>query len=73
MINGYDSQSYVSLILFFVAMLYTTFRTGSQGDKLGLGGDSVIMSEPSAPIDGGEKGTQNVWDDEEDQVAYNYR
>ena len=40
---------------------------------MGLGGESVQMTEPSEPIDAGESGHgQKVWDDEEDQVNYNY-
>ena len=41
---------------------------------MGLGGEeSIVMTEPSEPVDGGESGGQKVWDDEGDQVAYNYR
>ena len=41
---------------------------------MGLGGESVMMAEPTEPIDGGENGKgQKVWDDETEQVQYNYR
>merc|ERR1712106_10742 len=73
MITGYDSQSIFGLIIFFIAVLYSSIRSGSQGDRMGLGGESVAMTEPSEPIDAGESGHgQKVWDDEEDQVNYNY-
>ena len=43
---------------------------------MGLGQtDTVIMTEPSEPMDGGESGKdgQKVWDDESEGVQYNYR
>ena len=40
---------------------------------MGLGQESVAMTEPSEPIDAGESGHgQKVWDDEEEAVNYNY-
>ena len=73
-ITGYDSQSIVGLIIFFLAVLYSSIRNGGQGDRMGIGGDTVMMTEPSEPLDGGEDGKgQKVWDDESDSVAYNYR
>lgn len=73
MITGYDSQSIIGLIVFFIAVLYSSIRSGSQGDRMGLGQESVAMTEPSEPIDAGESGGgQKVWDDEEEQVNYNY-
>lgn len=71
-ITGYDSQSIFGLILFFIAVLYSSIRNSSQGDRLGLGQEAVAMSEPSEPIDAGESGGQKVWDDEEEAVTYNY-
>ena len=49
------------------------YKKRIQGDRLGIGGESVAMTEPSEPIDGGESGGQKVWDDEDEAVAYNYR
>lgn len=47
-------------------------RTGNQGDRMGLG-DTVVMTEPSEPIDNEKGDGQHVWDDEEESVQYNYR
>ena len=47
-------------------------RTGNQGDRMGLG-ESVVMAEPSEPIDNEKGDAQHVWDDEEEAVQYNYR
>jgi len=71
-ITGYDSQSIIGLVIFFLAVLWSSLRNSSQGDRLGIGGESVAMTEPSEPIDGGENGGQKVWDDEDEAVAYNY-
>lgn len=71
--QGYDAMSIMSLIIFFFAVLYSSIRSGSQADRMGLGQESVAMTEPSEPIDAGESGgAQKVWDDEEEQVNYNY-
>jgi len=72
-ITGYDSQSIVGLIIFFLAVMYSSIRNGGQGDRMGLGTETVVMTEPSQPLDGGESGKgQKVWDDEEETVQYNY-
>ena len=68
-----------SILPFVIAHRYITHSTVNellecfQGDRLGIGGESVAMTEPSEPIDGGENGGQKVWDDEDEAVAYNYR
>ena len=54
--------------------MYSSIRNGGQGDRMGLGTETVVMTEPSQPLDGGESGKgQKVWDDEEEAVQYNYR
>ena len=40
---------------------------------MGLGGDEVIMTEASEPINDSENGGQKVYDDESEIVTYNYR
>merc|ERR1719361_237105 len=71
-INGYDGQSIIGLIIFFVAVLYSSIRNSSQADRMGLGGDEVIMTEASEPINDSENGGQKVYDDESEIVTYNY-
>ena len=71
-ITGFDAQSIVGMIIFLVALLWTSMRTGNQGDRMGLG-DTVVMTEPSEPIDNEKGDGQHVWDDETESVQYNYR
>jgi len=70
-ITGFDAQSIVGMIIFLVALLWTSMRTGNQGDRMGLG-ETVVMTEPSEPIDNEKGDGQHVWDDEEESVQYNY-
>ena len=68
------APSVVSLILWFLVILYSTFTSASKGGKLMNVGNSrertSLNDEPED--DGRESDRQKVWDDEKDEVAYSY-
>lgn len=76
--NGHvlDASSIVSLILWFIMILYTSFSSASKGEKLVQMGNG--SQEKTSLDDGGpdymtkEGDRQHVWDDEKDKVAYSY-
>ncbi|XP_050408189.1 serine incorporator 1 isoform X2 [Patella vulgata] len=73
----FDWQGIVALLIWLFAVLYSSIRTSSnsQVGKLTLTEKTILQtdtgSDSSAATDGGEKG-QNVYDNEEDEVAYSY-
>jgi len=72
-----DWSSIVSLILWFVCILYTSFSSASKGDKLinfGSGGkESTSLGDDGGPDYSSKDGDrQVVWDDEKDSVSYSY-
>lgn len=70
-----NASSVVSLILWFLVVLYSSFTTASKGDKLiNVGSSSrerTTLSD-SEPEDDKDGDRQKVWDDEKDQVSYSY-
>lgn len=76
-----DGSSIVSLIIWFICILYSSFSSASKGDKLVSFGSgnrektSLIdsMETGSAGNDGKDNNKgQHVWDDEQDSVSYSY-
>jgi hypothetical protein len=66
-----DGSSIVSLILWFIVVLYSSFTSASKGEAL-MGSSKErtslnIDNEPEADSD-----RQTVWDDEKDATAYSY-
>lgn len=80
--DNFDWQSLLALLMWILAVLYSSIRTSShsQVGKLTLSEKTVLQSDSGdAPlVDGAsdsgdeEKGKQHVWDNEEDTVAYSY-
>ncbi|CAK9305155.1 unnamed protein product, partial [Gordionus sp. m RMFG-2023] len=71
----FDAQSIVSLIIWFLAVLYSSLRTAttSQMGRITLRSDTAT-EDPAPPVDyedNRSKG-QKVWDNEETDVAYSY-
>ncbi|XP_021341166.1 probable serine incorporator isoform X2 [Mizuhopecten yessoensis] len=77
----FDYQSLLALLLWLFAVLYSSIRTSthSQVGKLTMSektilqsdtGESLLSSSESDKDE--EKGGQNVWDNEEEAVAYSY-
>jgi len=72
-----DSQSLISLGLFFACVLYSSIRTStnSQVGKI-MGANQVLMNDTS--VSGGEEGgvgaehKTNTWDNEDEGVAYSW-
>ncbi|XP_022341511.2 serine incorporator 1-like isoform X1 [Crassostrea virginica] len=80
--NNFDWQSLLALLMWILAVLYSSIRTSShsQVGKLTMSEKTVLQSDSGdAPlVDGAsdsgdeEKGKQHVWDNEEEAVAYSY-
>lgn len=64
-ISGFNAQSIVGLVLFFLAVLWSSLTNSSAGSGKPAEPDTVVMTDQSDP----EGGT---WDDEEDATQYNY-
>ncbi|XP_062617110.1 serine incorporator 1-like isoform X1 [Saccostrea cucullata] len=80
--NSFDYQSLLGLLLWILAVLYSSIRTSSnsQVGKLTMSERTVLQADSGDArlIDGAsdsgdeEKGKQHVWDNEEEGVAYSY-
>ena len=71
-----DASSIISLILWFLVVLYSSFTSASKGSKLisvGSGREATQFSDSEPDEEkGGESNRQRVWDDEREQVSYSY-
>jgi hypothetical protein len=70
-----DAPSIVSLILWFLVVLYSSFTSASKGSKLmNVGGPNreTVQLSDSDHDDEKTANRQRVWDDERDEVAYSY-
>lgn len=72
-----DYQSIIGLLIFLVAVLYASIRSSSHSSmgRLTLGGkENTTIPEASSSQPDEESGSrgQNVWDNEEEGVVYNY-
>jgi len=70
-----DTTSIIGLVIWFLCLLYSSVRTASSSQAAKLtGGDKLLTKENGATDTGGdaESGGQRVWDNEEDEVAYNW-
>jgi len=67
-----DGSSIVSLVLWFLVVLYSSFTSASKGEQLmGSSKERTSLNVESEPEDG-DNLRQKVWDDEKDTVAYSY-
>lgn len=70
-----DTTSIIGLVIWFLCILYSSMRTASssQASKL-TGGDKLLAKDTGASDAGGdaETGGQRVWDNEDEEVAYNW-
>jgi serine incorporator 1/3 len=77
-----DASSIVSLIIWFICILYSSFSSASKGDKLvSFGSGNREKTSLIDSIETGDSGTNNndsknnrqhVWDDEQESVSYSY-
>ncbi|XP_018013464.1 serine incorporator 1 isoform X2 [Hyalella azteca] len=69
----FDGESIVSLILWFLCVMYSSIRTAtnSQTSKL-TGSDKVLLKEDNAASDPEAGEGHHVWDNETDGVAYSW-
>ena len=69
-----DTPSIVSLILWFLLVLYSTFSSASKGERLiNLNGNkerTELYNDSDGEDNNGNR--QKVWDDEKDGVKYSY-
>ncbi|XP_076456941.1 putative serine incorporator isoform X2 [Babylonia areolata] len=71
----FDAQSIIALIIWLLAILYSSIRTStnSQVGKLTMSEKTILQTDTGSSEGGDEeKGGQKVWDNEEDTVAYSY-
>ncbi|XP_070534639.1 serine incorporator 1-like isoform X2 [Ptychodera flava] len=76
-IASMDAESIIGLALFILCVLYASIRTANNDNMSKLTGsnEKVLIDEKpkaSAPTDDEESKGQQVYDDEEDAVAYSY-
>jgi len=73
---GIDWTSIIALIIFLICVLYASFRTASNSNLSKLTNKAPVYADDSSPgssADGDEEaGGQNVYDNEEEGVAYSY-
>jgi len=75
--SAFSTENVVGLVVWFLCVLYACMRTASNSQAAKLtGGDKLLVKDTgdSAPAGGGdaEAGGQQVWDNEEDEVAYSW-
>ena len=70
--SSLDASSIVSLILWFLVILYSSFTSASKGGKLIGNSKETTSLTDNEPDDSGDGNRQNVWDDEKEGVAYSY-
>jgi len=70
---AFDTESIVSLIIWFCCVLYFSMRTAtnSQASRLGMS-DNVLLRDDSSGGGNVESGDAKVWDNEEEGVAYSW-
>jgi len=70
----FGAENVVGLVVWFLCVLYACIRTtsSSQAAKL-TGGDKLLVKDNGESAPGGDaEGGQQVWDNEEDEVAYSW-
>lgn len=70
----FGAENVVGLVVWFLCVLYACMRTASNSQAAKLtGGDKLLVKDTgdSAPAGDAEAG-QQVWDNEEDEVAYSW-
>lgn len=71
----FDTQSIVGLVIWILCILYSSIRTASSSNKMGLS-EKVLVKDTGAETPGrdveSDHGETKVWDNEEDQVAYSW-
>ncbi|KAK3088575.1 hypothetical protein FSP39_020772 [Pinctada imbricata] len=75
--TAFDWQSIIALLVFLFAVLYSSIRSSSnsQVGKITMSEKTILQSDTGSTEGGDkdeEKGGQNVYDNEEEQVAYSY-
>jgi len=70
--HHFSTESIISLVLWFLCVIYSTIRTStnSQASKL-AGSDKVLLKDDGASDPEAGSG-HHVWDNEEDAVAYSW-
>ncbi|VDK18005.1 unnamed protein product [Anisakis simplex] len=63
------AESLVSLLIWFICVLYASFRTSSSFNKIAGGGQSSTIDSSDNE---GDPESARVWDDEKDAVSYSY-
>ena len=70
-----DSTSIIGLVIWFLCVLYSSIKTASNSSAAKLAGGNNLLTQDNGASGGGgdaENGGQQVWDNEEDDVAYNW-
>jgi len=70
-----NAPSVISLIIWLLMVLYSTFSSASKGDRLiNLNGnsESTAITDSDGDDDGKNGERQHVWDDEKNSVQYSY-
>merc|ERR1719430_2988554 len=66
----FATESIVGLVLWFLCVLYSSISTSSQGGKLTVGTDRVLLKEDGGS--GGDVEAGTVRDNEDEEVAYSW-
>lgn len=71
------AESLVSLLIWFICILYASFRTSSSFNKIAGGSshmtvDSAENGSQEHIVQDGDTEASRVWDDEKDSVSYSY-
>ncbi|XP_043213545.1 serine incorporator 3-like [Amphibalanus amphitrite] len=70
---GFDAESIVGLVVWFVCVLYSSIRTASSSQHAKLTGSDKILLKDEAGSGGAPQDAEaQVWDNEEDGVAYSW-
>jgi len=69
--HHFSSESIISLVIWFLCVMYSTLRTSGQTGKL-TGSDKVLLREDGGATDPEAGEGHHVWDNEGDAVAYSW-
>lgn len=74
--HAFGAENIIGLIIWFLCVLYACMRTASNSQAAKLtGGDKLLVKDTGDSGGGGSgdaEGGQQVWDNEEDEVAYSW-
>ena len=73
--SSFDAESLIGLVIWFLCVLYSSIRTASNSQAAKLTGGDKLLARDNGETGGNSGDAENgqqVWDNEEDEVAYSW-